>query len=140
MSTASMQAAASAPTCPLMIGPPYTRACRMNRQQARRPVCVTLVVVRLPFVHFDFGDRPVGALADGIDVQVKEDVAHRGVADDDQFVDRFRIDGKGFDGVREIAGERAIQQLAAMLRVVVNSRHDVGAAETLRILERSIGD
>ena len=41
---------------------------------------------------------------------------------------------------REIAGERAHQQLARMMRVVMNARHHIGAAEALRVFERSVGD
>ena len=41
---------------------------------------------------------------------------------------------------RQIAGQRAHQQLAGMLGVVVDARHDVGAAEALRVLERGVGD
>src|SRR5207237_8394393 len=48
MSTASISAAASAPTCPLMIGNPYTRALGLIGRNNRLAVSVRVVVVRLP--------------------------------------------------------------------------------------------
>ncbi len=90
--------------------------------------------------HFDFGDRAVGILADGIDVLAEEEVAHGGVADDDHLVNRFRIDGEFLDGVGEVTGQRAHQELGGVVGVVEDARHDVRSAETLGIFERGVGD
>ena len=48
----------------------------------------------------------------------------------------LRIHGELFDGVREIAGQRAHEELAAMVGVVLNARHHFGAAEALRDFRR----
>jgi len=52
----------------------------------------------------------------------------------------MRIDGERFDGVREIAGQRPHQEVAGVLRVVVDARHHVRTTESLRILERRVGN
>ena len=90
-------------------------------------------------LHVDLGDRAVGALSNRVHVLAKEDVAHRGIAHDDDLVDRPRIDRKLLDRVGEIAGERPPEQLASVFGVVVDARHHVGSAESLRILERRVG-
>ena len=71
----------------------------MDRQQALLAGCSQAGRGALALVHFDFGDRAVGILADRVDVLAEEQIAHRRVADDDHFVDRFRIDREFLDGV-----------------------------------------
>jgi hypothetical protein len=51
-----------------------------------------------------------------------------------------RVDWELFDRVADVAGERPHQQEAAVLGIVLDPRHHVGAAEALRVLERRVGD
>ena len=70
----------------------------------------------------------------------EEKIAHRRVAHDHHLVDRFRIDGELFDGVACVARQRPHQQLAGVIGVVGNARHDFRPAKALRILKRSVRD
>ena len=112
---------------------------RMNGEQALLSGGSQAGCPALAGFHFDFSDRAVGILANRVDILAKKQIAHRGIADDDKFVDRFRIDWEGFDGVGKVAGERAHQEFARMMCVVMNARHNIGAAEALWVFERSVG-
>ena len=75
-----------------------------------------------------------------VDALPEEQVAHGRVADHHHFVDGQRIYRKLLDGVRQVTCQRAPQQLAGVLVIVLDAGHHVGAAETLRVLEGGIGD
>ena len=108
------------------------QAAPSRRQQARRGA--------LALRHFDLGDRAVRVLADRVHALPEEQIAHRRVADHDDVVNGLRIGGRSCDRMAQVTGERPHQKAAGMFGVVVDSGHDVRAAEPLRILERRVCD
>ena len=112
----------------------------MDGQQAAPPGLGEAGRGALALSHFDFGDRAVGVLPDRVHALPEEEIAHGGVAHHHHLVDGLRIDRELFNGVGQVAGQRAQQQLARMLGIVGDARHHVGAAETLRILKRCVRD
>jgi hypothetical protein len=71
-------------------------------------------------------------LADRLHRQSEEQVPHGGVACHRHFADPPAVARKGFDGVREIPEQRALQELAAVLPVEDDARHHAAAGEALR--------
>ncbi len=93
--------------------------------------------------HGQLGDRLVGHLADGLDVEVEEQVAHRGVGHDHRLVDLVAVDAALLVDLLETSVERAAQRLAQGAGVgalVRDSAHHVAAAEALRVLEGAAAD
>ena len=90
----------------------------------------------LALVEFVFGERPIGALSNRVHIDSKREIAHRRVAGDDDFVNRPRIALHRFNRVTQVSHQRALQQSAALLRVVMDAGHDVGAGESLRVFKR----
>ena len=86
------------------------------------------------------GHRLVGHLADGRDVEAEVEVAHRGVGHDHRLVDLVPIDAQlevqVTKRVVEAAPERCPHR-AGVVALVRDPRHDVAAAEALRVLERA---
>ncbi len=111
---------------------------RMDRQQASASGLDQRRGRPLAGRHLDLGDRAVRRLPDRIHVLPEEQIPHGRVADHDHLVDGRRIDGEVLDRMRDVAGDRAAQQLAGMLGVVADARHDLGSAEALRVLERRV--
>ena len=86
--------------------------------------------------------RLVGHLADRRDVEVEEEVAHRRVRDDHRLVDLVAVDAEREVHVAQRLVEPAPERRAHRARVVAlvrDPRHDVAAAEALRVLERASG-
>ena len=87
-------------------------------------------------------DRLVGHLPDRRDVEVEEEVAHRRVRDDHRLVDLVTVDPQLEVGVAQRLVQAATQRLAhraGMVALIGDARHDVAAAEALRVLERATG-
>jgi len=73
-------------------------------------------------------------------VQPEREIAHRGIAHDDDLRDLVAVDVPRGVEAGELVVERAAEgpaELARMLVVVRDARHDVAAAEALRVLEGS---
>ena len=89
----------------------------------------------LAVAHLLFRERAVRLLSDGIDVETEEQIAHRGVSGHHDLDDAAGIVRQVLQRPGEIAQKGALQQPPAMLGVVLDACHDVGAAEPLRVLE-----
>ncbi len=113
---------------------------RMDGQQAVQTGLHEAGRSPLTLTHLDFGDGAVGILADRVDALAEEEIAHRRVADDHHFVDGLWIDGKLFNRVALITGQRAHQQPARMFSVIRDTRHHLRAAEALGIFKGCIRD
>ena len=99
--------------------------------------------VGLAAQHGQLGDRLVGHLADGLDVQAEEEVTHRGVAHHHGLVDHVPVDTVLRVDRLELAVEGPSQRLAQGTRVVAlvgDARHHVAATEALRVLEGTAGE
>ena len=101
---------------------------------------MSAVVERRPSSHPGLDDRSVRLLADGLNIQTEQYVAHCRVADDDDLVDVAAVE---IERARHVAylevdgGEHDLSEFTVVLAAVVGDPvHDVAAAETLRILER----
>ena len=135
-----MQAAASAPTCPLTMGAPYTRAFGWIGSNERRPVSTRLVDARSPASRSISVIERYGLWPIEYTLFLKNRSRIVEFAGHDELVDRRRVHRELLDGVPQVPRQRPHQELAGMLAVVVDARHDLGAAEALRVLERRVGD
>jgi hypothetical protein len=113
---------------------------RVDWQQAAPPGRRQAGGRALAVGELDLGDRSVRVLADRVDPLPEEQVAHRRVADERDVVDRQGIHRQLGDRVAQVPGDGAHQQPSWMPGVVMDPRHDVGAAEALRVFERRVGD
>jgi hypothetical protein len=104
---------------------------RGNREAGRRSS---------PREELVLGEGAVGPLADRLDVETEEGVAHRRVAGDHDLENALRAARKLLDGVREVGDQSALEDPPRMLGVVADSCHDVASTEALRVLERRRGD
>ncbi len=90
--------------------------------------------------HGPFGQRLVRELADRSDVDTKEQVAHRAVADDDRLVHLVAIDPQLAVEIAQLVVQRAAHREShgpGEVLLVRDAGHHVAAAEALRVLERA---
>jgi hypothetical protein len=74
-------------------------------------------------------------LADRSDIETEEQIAHRGITRNGVFINRRRRDGQTIDYAGQVSEQRALEQTAGVIGVVLDARHHIGAGEALRILE-----
>ena len=86
------------------------------------------------------GNRAVGALADRADIESEEQVPHGGITRHHDLVDRRAVAVEIIYAVPEIGEQGSLQEPSRMVAVVLDSCHDVAAAEALRIFEAGGGN
>ena len=110
----------------------------MNRQQAAQSGLYQTRRRALALGQFNFRDRSVWRLPNRIHALAKKKISHGGIAHHYHLVNGLWIDRELLDRVGQVAGQRAQQQSSRVIRVVSDARHHLRAAETLRILKRSV--